>query len=45
VQKANALWKQALAEYRPPYLDSAAAEEIDAFVAQRVAEGGEVTDF
>jgi trimethylamine--corrinoid protein Co-methyltransferase len=44
-QKANALWKQALAEYREPYLDPAIAEEIDAFVARRVAEGGEVTDF
>src|SRR5215510_551144 len=44
-QKANALWKQALAEYREPYLDPAVAEEIDAFVARRVAEGGEITDF
>jgi trimethylamine---corrinoid protein Co-methyltransferase len=44
-QKANALWKQALAEYREPYLDPAIAEQIDAFVARRVAEGGEVTDF
>ena len=45
VQKANALWKQALAEYREPYLDPASAEQIDAFVTRRVAEGGEVTDF
>src|SRR4029078_221828 len=44
-QKANALWKQALAEYREPFLDPALAEEIDAFVDRRVAEGGEVTDF
>ncbi len=44
-QKANALWKQALAEYREPYLDPAAAAAIEAFVARRVAEGGEITDF
>jgi trimethylamine--corrinoid protein Co-methyltransferase len=44
-QKANALWKQALAEYREPFLDPACAEAIDLFVAKRVAEGGEITDF
>jgi trimethylamine---corrinoid protein Co-methyltransferase len=44
-QKANALWKQALAEYREPSIDSAFLEEIDTFVARRVAEGGEITDF
>jgi trimethylamine--corrinoid protein Co-methyltransferase len=44
-QKANGLWKQALAEYREPALDSVAAEAIDTFVAQRIAEGGEITDF
>jgi trimethylamine--corrinoid protein Co-methyltransferase len=43
--KANALWKQALAEYQPPHLDPAALEAIDAFVAKRSAEGGEKTDF
>jgi trimethylamine--corrinoid protein Co-methyltransferase len=44
-KKANALWKQALAEYQPPPLDPAVREAIDAFVAKRVAEGGEKTDF
>jgi trimethylamine--corrinoid protein Co-methyltransferase len=44
-KKANALWKQALAEYQPPHLDPAALEAIDAFVARRAAEGGEKTDF
>lgn len=44
-KKANALWKQALAEYSPPHIDPADLEAIDAFVARRVAEGGEVTDF
>jgi trimethylamine--corrinoid protein Co-methyltransferase len=44
-KKAHALWKQALAEYAPPPLDPAILEEIDSFVARRVAEGGEITDF
>ena len=44
-QKANALWKQALAEYVAPALDPAIVEEIDAFIVRRVAEGGEPTDF
>jgi trimethylamine--corrinoid protein Co-methyltransferase len=44
-KKANALWKQALAEYREPWLDPAALEQIDAFVARRIREGGEKTDF
>lgn len=44
-QKANALWKQALAEYQEPVLDAAISEEIDAFVNRRVAEGGQVSDY
>ena len=44
-KKANAVWKQALAEYTEPYMDEAIAEEIDAFVMRRVQEGGEKTDF
>jgi trimethylamine--corrinoid protein Co-methyltransferase len=44
-QKANALWKQALAEYEPPPLDPAIAEELDAFIARRTEEGGAPTDF
>jgi trimethylamine--corrinoid protein Co-methyltransferase len=44
-QKANALWKQALAQYREPALDPAISEMIDCFIAQRCAEGGEPTDF
>lgn len=44
-QKANRLWKQALAEYREPYLDPEASERIDAFITRRVGEGGEITDF
>jgi len=44
-KKANQVWKQALAEYEEPYLDPAIAEELDAFVARRIEEGGEKTDF
>lgn len=44
-KKANAVWKQALAEYTEPYMDEAIAVEIDAFVKRRVQEGGEKTDF
>jgi len=45
VEKANVVWKQALAEYREPYLDPAISEQIDAFIARRISEGGEATDF
>ena len=44
-KKANALWKQALVEYSPPYIDPAFVEEMDMFVAKRTREGGEITDF
>ena len=44
-KKANALWKQALAEYRQPYIDPGIVEEMDAFVVKRTKEGGEITDF
>ena len=45
MQKANTVWKQALADYEEPYLDPAIAEEIDAFVARRTEEGGAPVDF
>ena len=45
MQKANIVWKQALADYEEPYLDPAIAEEIDAFVARRTEEGGAPVDF
>jgi len=38
--RANRLWKDLLAEYVPPPLDPAIAEELDAFVARRTEEGG-----
>ncbi len=44
-QKANALWKAALGEYSEPAIDAPIAEELDAFVARRIAEGGQPTDF
>ena len=38
--RATKIWKQLLADYEAPPLDPAIAEELDAFVARRVAEGG-----
>jgi trimethylamine--corrinoid protein Co-methyltransferase len=43
--KASRLWKEILASYEAPPLDPATAEELDAFVARRKAEGGVRTDF
>ncbi len=34
-QRANAIWKQILADYEPPPLDPAVAEALDAYVARR----------
>jgi trimethylamine---corrinoid protein Co-methyltransferase len=39
-ERANTIWKQMLAEYAEPALDPAIAEDLDAFVARRKAEGG-----
>jgi trimethylamine--corrinoid protein Co-methyltransferase len=44
-QKANALWKQALAEYVEPPIDPAIAEAVDDYVERRIREGGQPTDF
>ena len=44
-QRANAIWKQILAEFEPPPLDPAIQEELRAFVDRRVREGGAPTDF
>ncbi len=41
-ERANAIWKQLLAEYEPPPLDSAIDEELKAFVARRTEEGGAI---
>jgi trimethylamine--corrinoid protein Co-methyltransferase len=45
MQRANTVYKQALAEYQQPELDAARREELDAFVERRRAEGGVPTDF
>jgi len=39
-QRANAIWKQALAEFQPPPLDPAITEALEAFIAKRKEEGG-----
>ncbi len=44
-QKANAVWKQALADYQEPAIDPAVRDELNAFVDRRKAEGGAPTDF
>ncbi|MEM9050099.1 MAG: trimethylamine methyltransferase family protein [Pseudomonadota bacterium] len=44
-QRANRMWKAILAEFEPPAMDPAIAEELDAFVTRRKAEGGAPTDF
>jgi len=44
-RRANTVWKRALASYQAPAMDPAIAEELDAFIAGRIAEGGQPTDF
>ena len=44
-QRANAVYKQALADYQQPQLDPAVQEELDGFVERRKQEGGAPTDF
>ena len=44
-QKANHVYKQALAEYQKPPMDEAVHEELKAFVERRKREGGAPTDF
>ena len=44
-ERANAIWKQILAEFEPPPLDPAIEEELREFVERRKREGGAPTDF
>jgi trimethylamine--corrinoid protein Co-methyltransferase len=44
-KRANAIWKQILAEFEPPPLDPAIEEELREFVERRKREGGAPTDF
>ncbi len=39
-QRANGIWKQILQDFEAPALDSARAEELQAFIDRRSAEGG-----
>lgn len=39
-ERANAIWKQLLADYEQPPLDPGIVEALDAFVARRKEEGG-----
>ena len=39
-ERANAIWKQMLTEYRQPPLDPAIAGALQAYVARRKSEGG-----
>ena len=39
-QRANAVWKQVLAEYEEPALDPAVAEALADYVTRRKREGG-----
>ena len=45
MEKANRVWKERMASYEKPAMDPAIAEELDAFVEKRKAEGGAPTDF
>jgi len=45
VDHAERVVDSLLEEYRPPVMDSAVRQELDEFVARRVAEGGVATDF
>ena len=45
MEKANRLWKEALARYERPAMDQAAEAALDDFVARRKSEGGVKTDF
>ncbi|MGU9956459.1 MAG: trimethylamine methyltransferase family protein, partial [Arenicellales bacterium WSBS_2016_MAG_OTU3] len=44
-EKANKVYKQALADYVKPAMDVTIREELDEFVNRRIAEGGVATDF
>jgi trimethylamine---corrinoid protein Co-methyltransferase len=44
-RRANRIWKELLAAYAPPPLDSGIKEELDAFVARRIEEGGAPNEF
>jgi len=45
IEKANRVWKERLAAWEKPPIDPAVEEELNDFVARRIAEGGAPTDF
>lgn len=45
MQKANTIWQKELAAYERPPMEPSVEEELDAFVAKRVEQGGAPTDF
>ncbi len=45
MERANRLYKQVLAEYKVPHIESDLRERLDAFVDRRIAQGGVHTDF
>lgn len=45
IDKANQVYRKVLDDYQAPPLDQAIKEEIDEFVAKRIAEGGVETDY
>ena len=45
IEKANRVWKERLAAWEKPAMDPAIEEELNEFVAKRIAEGGAPTDF
>jgi trimethylamine---corrinoid protein Co-methyltransferase len=42
--RATRVWKRILGDFEPPSMDAAVAEELDAFVSRRTAEGGALPD-
>ena len=43
-ERAEDVWRQALADYEPPPLDTEVHAALDEFVDRRVAEGGAAPD-
>lgn len=44
-EKANRIWRDLVSAWQAPPMDPAIRDELDAFVARRVEEGGAPTDF
>ena len=44
-ERAHRIWRRILEDFEAPPMDAAVAEELDAFVDRRIAEGGQPTDF